>query len=82
MKIRIIHAKKKTELGVVTLDKTATVEDLNREIAKISMCALTAAKIAPLRQRITYEELEPLIAEMSSSLAKLLPSTVPRTSSR
>lgn len=40
MRIRIIHAKKKTELGIVTLDKNATVEDLNREVAKISIFVL------------------------------------------
>ena len=36
MKIRVLHATKKTELGVVELQEDATVEDLNGRIKQIS----------------------------------------------
>lgn len=36
MRIRVLHHAKKTELAVVELPETATVEDLNQELKKAS----------------------------------------------
>lgn len=55
MKIRVLHATKKTELGVVELQEDATVEDLNARIKQISSYRLQTAKIAHLRQRIQHD---------------------------
>lgn len=43
MRIRVLHHAKKTELAVVELPETATVEDLNKEIKKVSRCSLTSS---------------------------------------
>jgi hypothetical protein len=36
MKIRVLHASKKTEMAVIDLPDSATVEDLNKEVSKAS----------------------------------------------
>ena len=36
MRIRVLDAKKKTEVAVVELDETSTVDDLNKELVKSS----------------------------------------------
>lgn len=42
MKIKVVHAKKLTELATIELPETATVEDLNNEIRKSSRIGLTS----------------------------------------
>lgn len=43
MRIRVIHASKKTEIAVIELPAEATVEDLNHELKKISTLLLASS---------------------------------------
>lgn len=43
MRIRVLHDAKKTEIAVIELPEEATVEDLNRELTKVSNLLVTSS---------------------------------------